>query len=133
MMKPGYKMLMRCLGEAILAGTLGKREKTLAKALYADMRQQLPISPEWDPKWSATQDDDPPALFGGTPPPPTPSEVRETVVAPAAAQKQIKSAPEATSDDEIARSLTLKKTDPTRKFVTRGRDSAGYHGENPLE
>jgi hypothetical protein len=123
-MRPGYKMLMRCLGEAILGGTLGKREKTLAKALYADMKREGQIYPEWEPAKTIIVRSET-LLFGPTPPPPPPTvgEIQKTVVAPAAAAK---------TDDEVARSLTLKGT-TRQKTVTHAKESAGYNGENPLE
>ena len=107
MMRPGYKMLMRVLGEAILGGTLGKREKTLAKALYGDMKREEPIYPGWEPVGKATAMT--PGLFSPLPPPPSPAEIREKVVAPAAAAKSI-----------------------SRKTVDHAKDSAGYDGQDPL-
>lgn len=48
-MKPGYRLLRRILGEAILSGALNRRERALAKEMYSEMARDYPIHEEWEP------------------------------------------------------------------------------------
>lgn len=47
-MTKGYLLLRRILGESILSGSLNRRERGLAKAMYTAMGKGVPILEEWD-------------------------------------------------------------------------------------
>jgi hypothetical protein len=106
-MKKGYKLLLRIVGEAILGQDLNRKERTVARHLYASLKGGETIGPEWDGPEIFEKIPSVPSLFRTE----KPEEIRKTVVAPAAA----------------AKGLARQRT------VDHAKDSAGYHGENPLE